>query len=239
MCTLSWILNKKGYEVFFNRDEQRSRPKALPPSLDTNTGTIMPVDPLGQGTWIATNSHGMTLCLLNNYQKQADMNPALTYLSRGKLIPNLANTEINIFLKLKQLDLKNYLPFFLCIFPDELNKNNLCISIYQWDGTRLTQEPVEQPFISSGIFLPQVKKSRLETFRQLVGFNDDTREHISYHSSHLPDKSHASVCMHREDARTQSLSHISVSDEIIFRYHDGPPCEDNRWSEVKLHRINQ
>jgi len=237
MCTLSWILNEHGYEVFFNRDEQRTRAKAIPPFLDKNFGTIMPVDPQGKGTWIATNLHGMTLCLLNNYQRQAEMNPSFSYLSRGKLVLELSGTTNNIDLKLEQLELKNYLPFFLCVFPDSLSSSNEAISIYQWNGTQLTQEQVEQPFISSSVFLAQVKKSRQTTFRQLTGTNGGTLEHIAYHSSHLPEKSHASVCMHREDACTQSLCHISVSNEIIFRYHDGPPCEDNRWSEIKIQKL--
>lgn len=197
----------------------------------------MPVDPQGEGTWIATNLHGMTLCLLNNYQKQAEMNPDLTYLSRGKLIPELVCTSNSINTELEQLSLENYMPFFLCVFPGNLNKSTHSISIFQWDGDQLTQEQAEQPFISSGVFLHQVQKARRDTFTKIIADSANTQMHLAYHASHLPEKNHASVCMHRKDAHTHSLSHISVNDEVTFRYHDGAPCQNNRWSELKYKRL--
>ncbi len=70
MCTVSWLLHDAGYEVFFNRDEQKGRAIANPPAVFDREGTryMMPVDPDGGGTWIAMNQHGLSLCLLNYYQ---------------------------------------------------------------------------------------------------------------------------------------------------------------------------
>ena len=225
MCTLSWILHDHGYEVFFNRDEQRTRQKALLPTLNKINGTIMPIDPEGQGTWIASNLRGLTLCLLNNYQKQDEMDSTLKYLSRGQLIPELINTETTkpsaLSRHLENLHLQSYMPFFLCVFPENLSNNSNSISFYQWDGHQLTTEKVEQPFISSGILLTQVQNSRHQVFKVITSETRNSRGHINYHSSHLPEKSFSSVCMHREDARTQSLTHISVGEKIVFRYHDG------------------
>jgi len=239
MCTLSWIISKNGYELFFNRDEQRTRQKAIIPALNTSTGIIMPTDPESRGTWIACNHQGETLCLLNNYQKQATMNPHINYISRGKIIPEiLSSVQQNFSENLKQFDLKNYLPFYLCHFPGNLNTvNSSKISIYQWNGEQLTQVTASQPFISSGVLLQQVQASRRSLFTQIIVDNGSSEQHITYHRSHLPDKNHLSVCMHREDARTQSLSHISVSNVITFRYHDGPPCENNKWSVVKTEKL--
>ena len=46
MCSVSWLLEKKGYQVFFNRDEQKSRALALPPKKYTLDGVdvLMPLD---------------------------------------------------------------------------------------------------------------------------------------------------------------------------------------------------
>ena len=237
MCTLSWILHNHGYEVFFNRDEQRTRQKATQPTLDKITGAIMPIDPDGKGTWITSNLSGLTLCLLNNYQKQAEMDTNINYQSRGQLVRELIENQqikpADFFLHIKSLHLKNYLPFFLCVFPDDLSRNTNSINILQWDGQRLTKELAIQPFISSGVLLSQVLQTRGDAFKKLTGGAGNSRGHINYHSSHLPEKGFSSVCMHREDARTQSLTHITVSNDIVFRYHDGPPCEDNKWSEIK------
>lgn len=238
MCTLSWILHNHGYEIFFNRDEQRTRQKATPPILDKFTGTIMPIDPEGEGTWIASDLRGLTLCLLNNYQKQAEMDPNVNYQSRGQLVRELINNQdiklSDIFLHIEKLHLKNYLPFFLCVFPDDLSTDTNSISILQWDGQLLTKELVTQPFISSGVLFSQVQQTRRDVFTEITGYTGNSQDHIKYHSSHLPKKGFSSVCMHREDARTQSLTHISVSNDIVFRYHDGPPCENNSWSEIKI-----
>lgn len=237
MCTLSWILNDHGYEVFFNRDEQRTRLKAIPPTLDKITSTIMPIDPEGKGTWITSNLRGLTLCLLNNYQKQAEMDPNNNYQSRGQLVRELINNQeiksADLFQHIKSLHLQNYLPFYLCIFPDDLSTNTNSISILQWDGQELTKELANQPFISSGVLLSQVQQTRRDAFTEITTGTGAPQDHINYHSSHLPEKGFSSVCMHREDARTQSLTHISVSTNIVFRYHDGPPCKNNIWSEIK------
>ena len=63
MCTVSWFHTELGYELFFNRDEQKSRPTALEPRRfkQNNIESLMPIDPLGGGSWIATNNRGSTV----------------------------------------------------------------------------------------------------------------------------------------------------------------------------------
>jgi len=239
MCTLSWLLNDQGYEIFFNRDEQRTRPEAIPPALIKQYAAIMPIDPQGKGTWIATSTHGMTLCLLNNYQQQAMIENKKKYNSRGQIIPQLIKTQQadNLCSQLETLDLNNYLPFFLYIFPADLNKKNASVYAYQWNGKQLSPQATEQPFISSAVQLQQAQHSRKQIFRDIITTKASARLYLAYHASHLPEKGALSVCMHRDDARTQSLSHISVSNDILFRYHNGPPCENNNWTETETIKI--
>lgn len=46
MCSVTWYLSDTGYQVFFNRDEQRSRALALPPKPYElqETSVLMPLD---------------------------------------------------------------------------------------------------------------------------------------------------------------------------------------------------
>jgi len=238
MCTLSWLLHNNGYEMFFNRDEQRSREKARPPSTNSKLHAIMPIDPQGKGTWIASHQTGMSLCLLNNYAKQTKI--TASNVSRGQLIPQLLglNNFKDIFKALTKLELTKYQSFFLCVFPAGTCLKHSNIQIIEWDGTHLSKEHASQPVISSVVSLNQVTLSRSMVFMQGVLPDETASAHLDFHSSHLPEKGSRSVCMHREDARTQSLSHIAVNSRIVFRYFDGPPClskeQAGNWSEVQL-----
>lgn len=194
----------------------------------------MPIDPQGKGSWMGSNLQGGTVCLLNNYQKQANMNPQRAYTSRGQLIPEVLQLASLSSLENQQhsLNLDNYMPFILCVFPADLSATHNSPSIYQWDGYEFSRETAEQPFISSSVHIVEVTKSRKTVFHNIMLSGDNRQNHLDYHQSHLPEKGYLSVCMHRDDAQTQSLSHIIINDQIHFRYLDGPLCENNEWAEL-------
>src|SRR5213595_3424829 len=68
MCTVTFILRRRGYCLGMNRDEKLTRPTGLPPKRQMMNGhaVISPSEP-GGGTWIAVNDHGATLALINWY----------------------------------------------------------------------------------------------------------------------------------------------------------------------------
>jgi len=249
MCTLTWLLDKNGYEVFFNRDERRSRPKAALPVYDAASESIFPID-LGidpgptnssqkystaKGTWIAVNKKGLSLCLLNNYQDSIKAGNGNNFTSRGILIPKLIHFRKpeNIITALGEINLKDFQPFLLCIFPSDLTITNNRVFTCAWSGEKLSEAIAVQPVISSAVQLKNVTRSRINLFKQLgVQENITTDSLLEFHSAHLPEKGKLSVCMHRDDARTQSLSHIQVGNNISFSYHDGPPCENNNWTKL-------
>ena len=240
MCTLTWLLDNNGYEVFFNRDEQRSRPKAELPVYDAISESIFPVDPgqidsKNKGTWIAVNKNGLSLCLLNNYQNSLGVGDGNNFTSRGVLIPKLIllSEPEKIIESLGAIDLNNFQPFSLCIFPANLSKTNKDVLTCTWNGKVLTEGIALQPVISSAVQLENVTRSRIDLFKQLGAQENITSDSLlKYHCSHKPEKGKLSVCMHRDDARTQSLSHIQVGNNISFSYHDGPPCENNNWTKL-------
>lgn len=77
MCTITWLTRDNGYELFFNRDELRSRQRAAPPQLhqDSKIRYLAPIDSDAGGTWISANQFGLSLCLLNNYGAAAPQLP--------------------------------------------------------------------------------------------------------------------------------------------------------------------
>ncbi len=67
MCTVSWIHEDNGYQLFCNRDERLTRREAQAPVLFERDGVryLAPVDGEAGGTWIATNEFGVSICLMN------------------------------------------------------------------------------------------------------------------------------------------------------------------------------
>ena len=219
MCTLTWHIRSESYELHFNRDESRQRPIALAPSIHTQGATrfIAPIDPQAGGTWIATNEHGLSLCLLNHYAA------SLLYrgdTSRGQLVLTLATSRSIDEVKqtLAATDLHRFSPFDIVVF--QIGKVAVHI---RWDGVlKHTSEPKMAFMTSSGYDTENVISTRRKAFEHFEG--DDL---AAFHRSHLPKKSAYSVCMHREDARTQSYSHIRVNAlSSAFTYVDGPPCQN-------------
>ena len=226
MCTLSWFVNSNGYELFFNRDERRSRRRAQLPSLQSSGGVqyLSPTDADAGGTWIATNQFGVTVCLLNHYQFE-QLETYKLWVSRGEMVRNFATTN-NLKHAKKQffdLNLNDYRAFRMFIItPNGAN------ALFVWDGHLPRIEcDVMSPKSSSSVDAKQVKSLRKQLFTDMnLVESQQVDEFIEYHSSHDAGRSKESVCMHRSDANTVSLSHVSVSaDAVNFRYADGSPCE--------------
>ncbi|PCI71540.1 MAG: hypothetical protein COB38_05480 [Gammaproteobacteria bacterium] len=241
MCTLTFGLTKKGYELFFNRDEQYSRPKAIPPEFNVLLQSIYPIDVSEQtissrdGTWLAVDQYGMSLALLNNYPKESIQSFVFDhhkFLSRGDIILSLLNLQVSENIKLtsdsikehlNQLNLTNYKPFKLIVFSNQLTQTSGGIQSLNWDGENISILNIsanDLPITSSSINLREARQARKETFDAMCNDSLSSSSQLkAYHFSTETDTS-MSVNMIREDARTVSISHISVSDEIKFGYFD-------------------
>lgn len=242
MCTVSWLIKQNSYHLFFNRDEQRSRSKALPPQhFNINdVAVLMPKDPDGGGSWISVNEWGFSLCLLNFYQGEIPNGPLY---SRGQLLKSLSYcADINGFTgQLASLDLKRYAPFTILAFERlsaEEHHVGLCVKSYQWDGRKLLELNASSPLTSSSVEFEDVSAARMTNF--YASSANTALQHIRYHSGHHPEKGHQSVCMHRGDAKTVSFSHIEVStQQANFHYVDGSPClHATRAEHVNKHQVS-
>ncbi|GAA3918814.1 NRDE family protein [Litoribacillus peritrichatus] len=242
MCTLSWLNNDDGYEIFFNRDEQRSRAKAIPPKLLNlqDVSVLMPVDPRGNGSWISVNEFGLSLCLLNFYQGH---NPRQNLKSRGQLLKTLSHFEDtkSVVLHLTSMDLTCYAPFTLVAITDkqEFSVKNTAAShqTFQWDGQHLQLVNLKRAMItSSSVMFDTVAPFRIDNFDALSS-SASAEDHSRFHQGHTTKEGYKSVCMHREDAKTVSFSRIHVSDkEIKFSYLDGSPCQGGDYITTYLPR---
>ncbi len=230
MCTMTWFVHDDGYDLFFNRDERLTRSRALLPTIqhhnnvDRDISYISPTDVDAGGTWIATNEHGLTVCLLNHYQFE-QIETYKNWTSRGAIVRQFSNITELVQAKsmFESMVLEDYRAFRMFII--EPSGDNLLLV---WDGHKARIEHnASVPKSSSSVDAKNVKALRKKLFVDLeLDKSESAEQYIAYHSSHLPNRSKDSVCMHRKDAQTVSLSHVRVANgEISFRYADGPPCE--------------
>ena len=206
MCTLTWTRDSKGgLDLYFNRDELKTREVAEAPKVFKvgETRFLSPIDPQGGGTWMLANEHGVVVCLLNKWELQGREVEAP--LSRGKLVLGMAGVkslaELPAFLE----DLEHYHAFTLALLTPE---GDCC---WQWDGSNLQMEEMP-PFLTSSSFrFEEVSKSRAACFAE----GSRGRE---FHASPNEVASAYSVRMNRPDAQTWSRSHLRVDREISWEY---------------------
>ena len=223
-----------------NRDELRSRAPALSPThrlLDGVT-VLMPTDGEAGGSWIAANDFGHTLALLNRWDDAPHDVPG-PFISRGLLVAQLAATAgpAEVYRALGSIELQRYRPFTLAsVGPAEDPR------LFEWNGQALERVTVSEPGLlraSSGSDQAGAERERGALFRAAAAQPGGLDEAALWalHRSHLPEKGALSICMHREEAVTVSLSLIMVSPSLVrFRYVKGSPCEAVESEEFVLER---
>jgi hypothetical protein len=233
MCTVSWLHQTGGYQLFCNRDERHTRPPATVPTLREQNGVqyYAPHDGEHGGTWLGVNQFGLTLCLLNgelNGESRLSSGNGKTVISRGLLLNQLlaCRTLAQVQLAATQLDLSWYQPFILLALeavPPAL--------VLQWTGRVLTQAAGTDalPLLTSSSFDWQgAQIARRQHLSKLAAEASrlDAQPLYTFHTSHAPAASAYSTCMHRADASTVSFSIVRVeADTTHFFYASQPPCQ--------------
>ncbi len=234
MCTMTWMYQKGGYELFFNRDEAKTRLIAFPPTVRSENGVsfIAPIDADAGGTWMGVNAFGVSVCLLNGFghidRQRTD------YVSRGALVMSLLDVSSADMAKQKigKMDLTTFRPFSLVV----LEPGQPVISRI-WDGVCVrVEEEVSCPLISSSFRLQDVVEHRQDLFQYLDV--QETKALEDFHRSHAPEVGPFSVCMHRDDVHTVSLSRVVVTQEqVAFYYASGSPCKTDFGPPITLSRL--
>lgn len=235
MCTLSFRSESLGYELFFSRDERRSRAPARAPALEIRAGVrfLAPRDPEGGGTWLAANHWGVTLALLNHYGAPARGGD---FASRGGLVSSLAGARSlsEVETLLRGLELARFRPFDLAAFaPCEPALR------FGWDGAALEVERgLREPLCSSAVADAEAKRARRARFAELAPHGAPSSATLeTFHREHAAGRGPLSTCMHREDAKTVSLSRVRVTPErVTLAYAAGSPCRARFAAELELAR---
>ncbi len=223
-----------------NRDELRTRAPALPPSPRVQRGVtlLLPTDGEAGGSWITVNDFGHTLALLNRWDDTPHDVPG-PFVSRGLLVVELAPTAgpAEVYRALGGIQLQLYRPFTLAsVAPDEDPR------LFEWNGRMLERVTVTEPGLlraSSGSDQAGAERERGALFGEARRRPEGLDEAVLWalHRSHLPEKGALSICMHRDEAVTVSLSLIMVSPSLVrFRYVAGSPCETRESEEFLLER---
>ena len=213
MCTLTWsAIREGGYELFFNRDELNTRGAEQPPRLEMCDGVefAAPRDGARGGTWLLTNAHGVTVALLNDYAAQWSP-PKGDKVSRGSVVlacATVATTQAAVDL-VGALSLVNVGAFRLVVLGADGKARRL-----HWAGETLAEDTGEGlPFATSSSLQTEIvcaeRRRRFEDL--LAGREQATREELeAFHQTHDALNGATSVLMRRADARTRSVSRVSV-----------------------------
>ncbi len=229
MCTaVAWPL-PDGYVLAFNRDELLSRPAALPPA---RFGPYLaPIDPEGGGTWLATNTSGLTLVALNVYEA-AQRAPVPPIRSRGLLVTDLADARSLPELAARvraHPDLPHTRPFHLLAIGTQREALDA-----RWDGETLAVTPATLPLLRvSAAFEPvAVRAARELEFQSLQADLRDTPDVAqtlrTWFASHALNGAPRGTCMHREPFAA-TVSHTQVharAAATAVRYVAGAPCQE-------------
>jgi hypothetical protein len=161
------------------------------------------------------------------------------YTRRGLLIRDLldCHNSQQVIDRIGDVKLDPFQAFTLAV----LSVNQPAVVI-DWNGQQSAIDlkgEAKMPLISSSLQDPNVIDLRRKLFSDMVVQQGKRDADLLYkfHRSHLPERGPISVCMHRQDAATVSLSAITVSAEKVeFSYHSNCPCRSAPPRKVLLER---
>jgi len=220
MCTLAWGHSENRLWACFNRDEQRSRPRAEFPAIHQISGrpVIYARDPQGGGTWLAASPAGFAVALLNHYPASVQPHHPATR-SRGRLVLDLAGAEhaASALARLDREDLLAHAPF--CLFLLAVDG----VQARDWDGRRLEPLRWEVPFWTTSSYRPdEVTQWRGGWWAAAVeGRELDLAEAGRLMRLRRPEDPAFGLTMDRTDARTLSQAEFSLGPEgVAFAYRE-------------------
>jgi hypothetical protein len=217
VCTLTILprAGGAGLRLASSRDEARARPEALPPRERAYGGlrALLPVDPASGGTWVAANSAGLALALLN--VNRPGLGGGEPRRSRGTIIPALLGCADPDEARRRAEALRpaDFPPFRLVLAGAGLVVEGLSDGVaLRWSRGRL-----EGPLLwtSSGLGDHLVEGPRRRLFERALAARPTPQAQDAFHRHRWPGRPHLSVRMSRPDARTVSYTVVEVTPEKV------------------------
>lgn len=227
MCTVSVVTRKNGYVLAMNRDEQVARgERALAPAISAHgaISSVMPCESSG-GTWVAGNSAGVSLALLNWH---IPTTVGREQRSRGLIIPELIRFTSQAAMQgaLEAGKLATTRPFRLVgVFPGtreicewRWNTEALQVRWFDWRPNHWFSSglgdaaALEQRTLAVGRAWKQSAAGSAAWLRRL-------------HRSHRAQPRELAICVHRQGVGTVSYTELTVTPSAVrCRYAAGTPC---------------
>lgn len=210
MCTLSVLARSRGYHLWFNRDELKSRAPEAPPEVHLSgkgTRHAFPRDGKSGGTWLMLNAHGLTALVLNDYEADSASLPGP---SRGMLPLACADARTSdeaveaVEDLLGKIGPAAFPPFrFLAV-----EAAGVSLGIH-WNGKQRVQ--LRNPdFLTSSSRSPSLIQAGRAARHSAIQKTPDALR--AFHWSHDPSDGAGSVRMQRDDASTRSILEVTVMD---------------------------
>lgn len=234
MCTLAWLRRPGGFVLWHSRDERRDRGVAIPPAVGHGGGAgwIAPRDSDSGGTWVGVNTHGIAVGIANLFVGAPPVPPARK-ISRGQLVQDLLGspTTLQVARRIRSLDLAVFEPFTLVA----LSQNDAPV-ILRWDRASLAEvAPLgEILLVTSAGGSRKIEEQRKKLFMSR-SLSADQIESL-YRAP--PESDLASVCVHRPEVSTVSLTRIEVAPAMVsLTYTPGQPCQTGPGPVIVLDRV--
>jgi hypothetical protein len=237
MCTLAWLRRDGGFTLWHSRDERRSRGVAIPPVVGhaNGVGWIAPRDSDSGGTWVGVNTHGVVVGIANLFVGSSPVPPARK-VSRGLLVQELLEspTTVQVERRVRAFDLDAFESFTLVVLESGLDP-----IILRWDRSELTRiSPLGSILLvtsAGGSRAIEDQRTRLFEAGEDAGLSADRIEEL-YRAP--PQSELASVCVHRPEVSTVSLTRIEVfPHQVSLTYTPGQPCQTPAGPAILLDRV--
>ena len=215
MCTVTVVPHAGGVRLMCNRDERRTRPRALPPRTFVFDGRLaaFPVDPAGGGTWIGVNDAALAVTLLNVHDGRlrgtAQRGP-----SRGQIVRALLSCASipDALAAASRIDARRFAPFRLLL----VQRRTIAVgrssdaATLDWTFARIVRPLL---FTSSSLGDASVEPVRRQLFDRMmaVGSGGWTDRQARFHRHQWRARPELSVRMERPDALTVSRTTLDVT----------------------------
>jgi hypothetical protein len=226
MCTVSVVPHARGVRLVANRDERRTRARALPPGVHAagRGRAIFPIDPEGGGTWVGCNSAGLAAALLNANPTAADDRRG-PLRSRGLIVCALlqCSSIAEALTSFESLEPRTYAAFRVVAVqgPTVAVVTSDGHSVLRWRTGKL-----ERPLMltSSSLGDSLVGPPRRRLFDRFVrrGARGWLEGQARFHNHQWAVRPEISVRMERADALTVSRTSVDIRADGFELHYEAP-----------------